>query len=502
MYRKSSTIDEIRLPVLRQLIEVLDLSPDNDWENIACYFHRYFSLIDINTIKQDIKKPGFSPSEHVLQILRLNLVPVSELYAFLVDYQLIEACNIIEKEYPDIILRTHPQLNLIQSPVIEPLSLNTRNFENFNNPQTNFQQLNYNMNIDKNDSASPNSIANQRKIEPQLNSFDLPQSQSNVNIVKENDTDPPLSLQNLFGIYESILPVIYEKVAKDPITNNNTSCFSFDSSLPVQFKMKGQFEIMHIKERKLTFRKKEFLEPYDFFRELKTIKNRHHNLYTAECILKNFCNPKSYALLYNFYSPSKLLTEFANQKKEMAQQQENANMRVENDFETRLVILRDIAAGLTFLHEKSDQKSSILHGNFQADSVLIFSNPHCSAKICDFTSSIEVDDSPEYDAKKLEEFNRFGLIIYLVSTWKCMDMLQCEQIHADAKKHNDLGKYLYELFSLFGLPNTVVGQTLLRMFYYLTSPTYDYRKGIRKSYDNLNKLIQDHYPRINTWQLS
>ena len=29
------TVDQIRLPVLNRLIEILDLSPDNDWENIG-----------------------------------------------------------------------------------------------------------------------------------------------------------------------------------------------------------------------------------------------------------------------------------------------------------------------------------------------------------------------------------------------------------------------------------------------------------------------------------
>ena len=48
-----------------------------------------------------------------------------------------------------------------------------------------------------------------------------------------------------------------------------------------------------------------------------------------------------------------------------------------------------------------------------SDSILIFPNPHCSAKLCDFTCSIEVNDLPDYDAKKLDEFNRFGLVSFL-----------------------------------------------------------------------------------------
>ena len=176
---------------------------------------------------------------------------------------------------PDVVLRSRPQLNPIQSPINQTQTTNTRNFDNFSNlnTQSNFQHLNYNVNSDRNESVSPNSLTNHANLQSQSNSFQLPQPQSDFNIIKNSETDPPLSLQNLFGIYESILPVIYnDKEEEDPITSNNTSCLSFDSSLPVRFKMKGQFEIVHIKERNLTFRKKEFLEPYDFFRELKIMK--------------------------------------------------------------------------------------------------------------------------------------------------------------------------------------------------------------------------------------
>ena len=71
---------------------------------------------------------------------------------------------------------------------------------------------------------------------------------------------------------------------------------------------------------------------FNSFTNFVSKRYRHNNLYTAECILKNSCNPKSYALLYSFQSPSKLLTEYANENKEMAQQQENANIRLVMSF--------------------------------------------------------------------------------------------------------------------------------------------------------------------------
>lgn len=36
--KQSKTVDEIKLPTWNKLIEILDLSPDNDWENIGLIF--------------------------------------------------------------------------------------------------------------------------------------------------------------------------------------------------------------------------------------------------------------------------------------------------------------------------------------------------------------------------------------------------------------------------------------------------------------------------------
>ena len=36
--KQNKTVDEIKLPTWNKLIEILDLSPDNDWENIGKYF--------------------------------------------------------------------------------------------------------------------------------------------------------------------------------------------------------------------------------------------------------------------------------------------------------------------------------------------------------------------------------------------------------------------------------------------------------------------------------
>ncbi len=95
--RKPKTVDEIIFPTWNRLIEILDLSPDNDWENIADHFPEIFNIFEINTIKQDLKKPGYSASATVLESLRNNLVPIEKLYQCFVSCQSIEACEILEK---------------------------------------------------------------------------------------------------------------------------------------------------------------------------------------------------------------------------------------------------------------------------------------------------------------------------------------------------------------------------------------------------------------------
>lgn len=47
MCKQSKTVDEIKLPTWNKLIEILDLSPDNDWENIGLIF---FFLFHLNTL--------------------------------------------------------------------------------------------------------------------------------------------------------------------------------------------------------------------------------------------------------------------------------------------------------------------------------------------------------------------------------------------------------------------------------------------------------------------
>lgn len=455
------TVDQIRLPVLNRLIEILDLSPDNDWENIARSFPKNFTIFEINAIKRDMTKSNFSPSQAVLDTLRNNLVPVVKLYSSLVDFQLVEACHILENEYPNDTIYKRPNQETQVSQ-----SLTNRKFEE-----------------QQHDSFSTE-INNTMNFNNQIQNF-----QNNQN----SQIEAPISLINIFEFYESILPVIQGNKAtlNDPIMRPYSSCLNFESSLPVNLRIYGKFEKCFINERKMYFRKKEFFEPYDYYRELKMIKHRHNNLYTAECIFKNSFSPSSYSLLYNYDNyPHYLLTEFASQNL-LSQSTSQFN------FDDQLAILRDVSCGLTYLHDKVEfKRNMMLHGNLQADSILVFkNNPLCRAKLVDFTSSVEVNDPMDFSSKILDEFNRFGLIIFLVITWRNMDKETCQQIHNDAKQHNDLNQYQYTIYRRFNMdkhPKPSVSQILLRMFYALTSADYDYRKGIKKSHDTLRNLCEQN----------
>lgn len=469
--RNLNTVDEIGLSTLTKLIQVLDLSPENDWENIARSFPKYFNIYDINLIKQDMKKGNYSPSQAVLETLRNNLVPINKLYACLVEYQLVGACNILEKNYPnDTVYKRSTQTLNNSSPQLQPLTTSTRQFDNFENQDLKISQ-----------------------------SFQPPnQSVSNVSLTdgltKQNE--PQIlnysnNLYNLLEIFESILPVIHEnsEPKSDPIMRPS-SYLNYESILPVGLRVYGKFETCPIKERRLTFKKKEFFEPYDYLRELKMIKHRHNNLYTAECILKNSLVQKSHFLLYhNENYPSKLLTEYARQ---------NLQTLLPSQFniENQLDILIDVASALNYLHNKDEHKvNRILHGNLQADSIIIYMNhPYCTAKLADFTCSIEDDGSQNLEEKTLDEFNSFGLIVFMVLTWDQMRKEDSEKIHQDEKNYNDIREYTYTLFTKYKIdkqPKPSVSQTLLRIYYALTSSNYDVTKGIKKSSKNFEKLRDD-----------
>jgi hypothetical protein len=42
--KQNKTVDEIKLPTWNKIIEILDLSPDNDWENIGNLKNFFFSV--------------------------------------------------------------------------------------------------------------------------------------------------------------------------------------------------------------------------------------------------------------------------------------------------------------------------------------------------------------------------------------------------------------------------------------------------------------------------
>jgi hypothetical protein len=69
-------------------------------------------------------------------------------------------------------------------------------------------------------------------------------------------------MRNLIDFNEEILPVIMETTATTTKTN-------ISNSLSVK---SGKFEIFFINERRLSYKKREFINPFDYIRELKMIK--------------------------------------------------------------------------------------------------------------------------------------------------------------------------------------------------------------------------------------
>ena len=69
-------------------------------------------------------------------------------------------------------------------------------------------------------------------------------------------------MRNLIDFNEEILPVIMENTTTTTKTN-------ISNSLSVK---SGKFEICFINERRLSYKKREFINPFDYIRELKMIK--------------------------------------------------------------------------------------------------------------------------------------------------------------------------------------------------------------------------------------
>jgi hypothetical protein len=66
--------------------------------NVARSFPNCFNQFDIIRIRNESIKLNQSPSKAVLEVLRNNLVPIKSLYNCFVEFQLIQACNYLEKD--------------------------------------------------------------------------------------------------------------------------------------------------------------------------------------------------------------------------------------------------------------------------------------------------------------------------------------------------------------------------------------------------------------------
>ncbi len=85
----------------------------------------------------------------------------------------------------------------------------------------------------------------------------------NQDSFQQQHQGPPAAALTIIGIFEEILPVVCEDKP-----NPNDFC----NEIPVNLNMYGKFESCFVNERKLTFKKREFFDVYDYIRELKMIK--------------------------------------------------------------------------------------------------------------------------------------------------------------------------------------------------------------------------------------
>ncbi|CAF0711153.1 unnamed protein product [Brachionus calyciflorus] len=428
------------------LFEKFQLISQNDIEKIMDYFAPCF---DCSKRTYLLALPTYQASRTIIEHLVNLTIPLQEFYECMLECGLHDICDWLAKNYPSDL-------------TIHNLSLTLANMENDKSHQ----------------------ILNQNS------AFSISQVNSNFSQTL-NELDPTVEMTILFC--EEILPVIYEKKAIDAqYTNVSSPKRYLDAN---SNKLFGYFQVCYIDERKLTYRKREFSDPISYIKELKMIKNRHLNLYTAESILKSQTLNK-FSLLYN-YDPvtTQLLRDYAEIYRPVSPSQYNTLQQLE--------ILRDIACGLSFLHEKNDfKKFPILHSNLSPDSILIEirGDNQVSAKIFDFVNSIELNGVDNYECKLRDEFYKFGQVIFMVATWRYLDRSECERLHFEQQGDEEI--YIYELFKRFDMekqPNKYKIHILLKMFYKLTSPDYDITKGIDKSYAHIKQQIQQLNEKKSMW---
>ena len=309
--QKLHTLSDVNARTWLKLVKLLDQSPDDEWEKIGQYFTTIFVPAELKKIRDDrLRKP---PTEAVLNKLKQNLVPIDRIYKCFVDLQLIEACNTLEEAFPaDVLYKT-----LTRSEIVNATTSQKNNETASNKPEaasnnlaTTTSLINEISNVLNLNGNAQNAMNAATRNEPITNGvapfggFNLIQIFSNLFYTsREANGQHDMASRKLVEIFESILPVMQED------TNNNDDR-TLSNEFEVNLMLNGNFMHAEIVDRKLTFKKKEFKNVYDYLRELQAVKHLHSNLIVPVGILKSF-DSRRLSLAYPAQRETQLIRDLA-----------------------------------------------------------------------------------------------------------------------------------------------------------------------------------------------
>jgi hypothetical protein len=472
-------------------------SPESSfWEKIVESFgDEFFTTREINNIRNKLSLKSYSPTEAALNILRNGALAISSMHGFCYNNQMIDALEILEEEFPETRLEKaegHQDLKNTSSlssinhqQQQDQIIKNTILENNLLQPNNNNSQNNFN-----------DTSVFQQRIYSNLLTSNPTQQQDILNLIS-NMRQQQDSIQQLFereqhqfeqelNLFETVLPVIEDK--------------NLLSRLQSQSLTVGKFEIIHIKERKLEFKKREYINVLEYLKELRMIKHRHLNFLTAECIYKS-TKVNNYCLLFN-NEDSTTLTNYVEILSLRSLRPENPVTVALNQLE----IVRDITAGLLYLHGESIHgKKSMIHGNLNQNCILItLKNNEVCAKITDFsrTKEIELNDLKNREELR-EEMYKFGLIVFGITVYKWITAQESDRLHPNpmpeqqSKKEKDLLKQIYDFYKLKVEATTdhVVSITklyafLVTVWYRPTNPAFEDENYLQRIEKYMNDKLQ------------
>lgn len=462
---RHKSLTDLKTQYFNRLVELIDMG--SDWETIIGCFPKVIDERLESAIRHNVTNS--SPSKEVLLQLRNNLIPITSIYECFKLNNMEKCCEIIEAEFPteaDFIKNKHTlnrsaKQSRNQQPNVSPTP-STENQENiFKSPPD----------VNKN-SSSHSQVMSPLNTNTNIDKDKEEKKHQTLKEQKQKNENESMGVNEWISMHEMILGVVFYE----------------ENNLKKNVRVFGKFEHCYIAERKLSFIKREINDSKEYLRELKCIQHRHLNILTADIPLQK-SNSKAHYILYPFFdfNQTNLLKDYAS----IFSNLQPAQFKIHD----QLNILRDIACGLAYLHEKMPLKNDmVLHGNLNSETILIIrsDSQKITAKIFDFSKSIEIDDNEsESNIRAVRaEFYNFGLIIWNVLTWKNITKVECDKIYNAQKDTNLLSYVLFKEYHIDQHPYANHAKTLLRSFIRLTAPDYDINKigydVIKRFYDKIN----------------